>query len=84
MNIVICLGLLAGFCTSLAFIPQVVQIYHSKSTEGISLLMYFIYSIGLVLWILYGVLIGSEAVMISNAITLLAAIAIILMKLRWK
>lgn len=84
MSITEYIGFIAGFCTTISFLPQVIKIYQTRSTESISLSMYIIFSIGLVLWITYGFLINSEAVIASNSFILLFSIIIIIMKLKWK
>ena len=53
------IGLSAAFLTTSAFIPQVYKIYKEKNADGISLTMYIILFIGVLLWLLYGILIGS-------------------------
>ena len=78
------IGFIAGFCTTIAFIPQVINIIKTRSTKDISLLMYIIFCTGLVLWMIYGYLNYSYPIIIANAITLLLSIAIIVMKLKWK
>ena len=65
------IGLLAAFLTTSAFIPQVYKIYKEKKADGISLTMYVILFIGVLLWLLYGILIGSLSIIIANGITAL-------------
>jgi MtN3 and saliva related transmembrane protein len=78
------IGFIAGFCTTIAFIPQLINIINTRSTKDISLLMYIIFCTGLVLWIIYGCLNYSYPIIIANTITLLLAVIIITMKLKWK
>ena len=78
------IGFIAGFCTTIAFIPQLINIIKTRSTKDISLLMYIIFCTGLVLWIIYGYLNHSYPIITSNTITLLLAVIIITMKLKWK
>ena len=78
------LGLCAAFCTSFSFFAQVLNIWKTKSTKDISFLMYIILSCGLVLWIVYGVLINSVAVILSNSVTLIFSISIIGMKVQYE
>ena len=63
------IGLLAAFLTTSAFIPQVYKIYKEKKADGISLTMYVILFIGVLLWLIYGILIGSLSIIIANGIT---------------
>ena len=49
MNLVDALGMVAGFVSTLAFLPQVIKVCRTQSTKDISLRMYILYSLGLVL-----------------------------------
>ena len=71
------IGFAAAFLTTIAFIPQVVQVWKSKSVEGLSLTTYIIFIIGVFLWFLYGLSIGSLSMIIANFITVLLASVII-------
>jgi len=75
------LGMLAGFCTTIAFVPQLVKVIRTKSAHGISTSMYLIFIIGLILWIIYGVYHNSWPIIIANFCTLLFASAILFIKL---
>jgi len=77
------LGSLAGICTTAAFVPQVWQVWKTRSTKDISLTMYVVFVSGVALWLVYGVLIGSLPVIIANAVTLLLAFFILVMKLKY-
>ena len=76
------LGFLAAFCTTVAFIPQVVKVYKSKHTKDISLGMFLFLSLGIVLWIGYGLMIKSYPVVIANAITIILASYILITKIK--
>ena len=75
-------GLTAAFLTTSAFIPQVYKIYKEKNAEGISLTMYIILFIGVLLWFIYGILIGSLSIIIANGVTALLQLIIIIFKLK--
>jgi MtN3 and saliva related transmembrane protein len=75
-------GLVAGMCTTSAFLPQVVKIFRTRKTDDISLGMYIILTIGILLWILYGWLNGDIPLMLANGITFILASSILVMKLR--
>ena len=77
------LGLAAGFLTTIAFVPQVLKIWRSGSARDISLPMYLVFTIGVALWLLYGVLTDALPVILANVVTLVLACAVILMKLRF-
>ncbi|MDX1975835.1 MAG: SemiSWEET transporter [Rickettsiales bacterium] len=75
-------GILAGLLTTLAYIPQTIKVLRSKDTHSLSLGMYASITCGLALWLVYGLLVASPAIIISNAISLVMAAFILLMKLR--
>ena len=77
------LGSLAGFCTTIAFLPQVLTVWQTRSTRDISLGMYAILAVGIVGWLAYGWILAIWPVVIANAVTLLLVVAVIAMKLRW-
>ena len=76
------IGLYAAFLTTSAFIPQVYKIYKEKNADGISLTMYIILFIGVLLWFVYGILIGSLSIIIANGVTALLQLSIIIFKLK--
>ena len=63
--------------TTIAFIPQVYKIIKSNSTEGISLVTYLIFIVGVGLWLVYGLLKGSISMILGNGITFFLAFIII-------
>ena len=75
-------GLVAGALTTTAFLPQARQIWRTRSTRDISLAMYAIFTLGVALWLVYGLLAGSVSVIAANAVTLVIALFILAMKLR--
>jgi MtN3 and saliva related transmembrane protein len=77
------LGMIAGTLTTIAFIPQVLRIYQTKSAKDVSYLMFSIFSIGIVLWLIYGILIGSPPIIASNVVTLTLSVIIIVLKVRY-
>ncbi len=76
------LGYIAATCTTCAFIPQVMHILKTKDTSSISLGMYTIFIMGVFLWMTYGFIVGDLPVMIANAITLLLASIIWIIKIK--
>ena len=76
-------GMAAAFCTTVAFLPQVIRIWKTRSTKDISLGMFSIFSSGIVLWLIYGFLIGDLPVILSNAATLALTLIILGFKLRY-
>jgi len=78
------LGLVAGVLTTIAFIPQVVKTWKTRYTRDISLGMFLIFSVGTLLWLLYGVRIGALPVVVANAVTLVLALTILIFKIKYK
>jgi len=78
------IGLIAATITTISFLPQALKILKSKNTSGISLPMYILFTVGLALWLLYGILTNDLPVIISNAITVLLAASILIMKIKYK
>ena len=76
-------GLVAGLLTTFAFVPQVLKIWRSKSAKDISLRTYLALTIGVVLWLVYGILKQELPIVLWNAVTLVLAGAILAMKLRF-
>jgi len=76
------LGYLAAFCTTIAFIPQAVKVYKTKQTKDISLGMFSLLIAGFVLWLWYGIILLSYPIILANAVTILIAIYIIIVKIK--
>ena len=78
------IGLIAGLLTTTAFIPQVLKIYRTKSGKDISARMISLFTAGLVLWLIYGILLRSMPLILSNVVTLVLSLAIIALKIRYR
>ena len=78
------LGMIAGTLTTIAFIPQVVKTWRSKSTHDISYGMFILFSLGLLLWLAYGIVIDAMPIIVSNLVTLVLALVILGLKFRYK
>ena len=78
------IGLIAGLLTTTAFIPQVWKIYRTKSGKDISARMISLFTAGLVLWLIYGILLRSLPLILSNVLTLVLSLAIIALKIRYR
>lgn len=76
-------GLLAGVLTTIAFVPQLLKIYATKSGKDVSARMFVLFSAGVALWLAYGILIRSAPVIIANLVTLCLAIAIMGLKIHY-
>ena len=77
------LGYAAGFLTTIAFVPQVVKIWKSRSAHDVSLPTFIAFTIGVALWLAYGFVVKQPPMILWNAVTLVLAGAILAMKLRF-
>lgn len=76
------IGLIAGLLTTIAFVPQLTKTWKSKSAKDVSLVMLMTFTTGVLLWLIYGLLIQAAPVIAANAVTLLLAGAILVLKIR--
>ena len=76
------LGYVAAFCTTCSFVPQVLHILKTGDTASISLAMYSLFVFGVFLWFVYGVAMVDWPIIVANAITLLLASMILMLKIR--
>ncbi len=76
------LGTIAATLTTAAFVPQAVHTIRSRDTRAISLGMYVVFTIGVVFWFGYGIVLQSWPMIVSNAITFVLAATILALKLR--
>jgi MtN3 and saliva related transmembrane protein len=77
------LGLVAGAMTTVAYLPQVIKTWRSKSGDGISWGMMIILCLGITLWLVYGVYVHDLPVICANGVTLLLASLILGLKIRY-
>jgi MtN3 and saliva related transmembrane protein len=78
------LGYVAASLTTASFLPQAWLTFRTRDVSGISLGMYACFTVGIALWLAYGVLIGEWPIIVANAVTLLLAACILAMKLALK
>ncbi len=72
---------LAATLTTASFIPQAILTIKTKDTDGLSLSMYSMFTVGVLLWLIYAVYIEDEAIIIANVITLMLAGIILTFKI---
>jgi MtN3 and saliva related transmembrane protein len=77
------IGLVAGSLTTLAFIPQLLRIWRTRSARDVSLGMFVVFVAGIILWLVYGVLRHDIVVILANAVTLVLALAILALKIKF-
>lgn len=78
------IGYLAASLTTLSFLPQALHTFRTRDVSGISLGMYSMFATGVALWLVYGLLLGAWPIVVANAVTLVLALAILVMKLRYR
>ena len=83
MKIDFVIGLIAGIFSTLSFLPQVIKAFKTKRTEDLSLATFVIFSISVVLWLTYGILIRQIPVILANITTLALALLILVMKIKY-
>ena len=84
MDNIIIIGYIAGTLTTASFIPQVIRSWKLKETRDLSLAMLVLFAIGVILWTVYGVWIGSPPIIAANIVTLGLIIFLLWMKVRFK
>ncbi|MBN4079860.1 SemiSWEET family sugar transporter [bacterium AH-315-C08] len=76
-------GYFAGFLTTVAFVPQVLKTWKSKSASDLSLVMFSVFSLGVLCWLVYGILLAETPMIFWNTVTLFLALALLVMKLKF-
>jgi len=78
------IGLIAGLLTSVASVPQVVKTWRSRHARDLSIWQPLLLSVGVALWLIYGMLIGDVPLIVANITPLLCNLALTVMKLRFR
>jgi MtN3 and saliva related transmembrane protein len=76
-------GSLAGTFTTISFVPQVIKTWRSGCAEDLSVFMFSLFSTGVLLWLIYGIALASPPIIIANGITLVLALIILSLKIRY-
>jgi MtN3 and saliva related transmembrane protein len=84
MNVISLIGFAAAILTTISFLPQVIKVWRTKSTQDISLEMFLLFSLGVFLWLVYGILIKDWPIFFANFITFILASTILMFKLKYK
>jgi len=77
------IGSLAAILTTVSFAPQAWQTWRTRDVSGISLVMYAIFTVGVGLWLVYGLMLGEMPLIVANAITFTLALMILSMRIRY-
>ena len=83
-DLVTIIGLAAGALTTVAYLPQVVKTWKTRSAGDLSLGMFGILFAGIFLWLVYGIMIGSLPVIIANGATLILSGLVLFLALRYR
>jgi MtN3 and saliva related transmembrane protein len=78
------LGLVAGTITSITFLPQVVKIWQTKSAKDLSIMMLLLLMLGVVLWLIYGLVVMSAAIIYTNSMVLAMSFIMLYFKFKFK
>lgn len=78
------IGWIAAVLTTFSFLPQAVKTVKDKNTSGISLSMYSMFTVGVFLWLVYGLFIKDTPLVLANLVTLIFACIILTMKIKYK
>jgi MtN3 and saliva related transmembrane protein len=84
MNPIQLLGLSAGAFTTIAFLPQVLKTWKSRSAKDLSLGMFSFFCVGVAMWLAYGILVRDIPVIAANLLTLILASMLLFFKLKFK
>jgi MtN3 and saliva related transmembrane protein len=78
------IGSAAACLTTASFVPQAWHTFRSRDVSGISLPMYSLFTLGVTLWLVYGILLQAWPIIIANVITTSLALMILVMKLKYR
>ena len=74
------LGIMAGICTTISFMPQIAKILNTRKVRDLSAPMYIVLTAGIFLWLVYGIFLGELPIILANGISLLLCFWILAMK----
>lgn len=78
------LGLIAGCISGITFLPQVVKTWKTKSAADISLLMFTFATISVIMWLVYGIILGNIPIIFTNSMVLIFSVIMLYFKFRFK
>lgn len=74
-------GSIAAFLTTVAFVPQAYKVFKTNQTKDLSLFLFLIFSLGVFMWLIYGIMKEDLPIMIANSITLFLSLYILYKKI---
>ena len=75
------IGIIAGTCTTMSFIPQILKIIRTRHAKDISLHMYVVLTTGIFLWLVYGIFLEELPIILANGVAFLLCMSVIIMKI---
>lgn len=84
MDLITILGLVAGTLTTIAFLPQLMKTWKTKSAKDVSIEMLIVFSIGVFLWLIYGIYLQALPIILANSLTLIFNLIILGLKIRYR
>jgi len=78
------IGLIAAVLTTSAFLPQVYKTLKTKDVSGFSLPMFLMFFIGIIFWLIYGILVKSISMLLANSITLVSSFLLLYFILKYR
>lgn len=82
-NYIEIIGLIAAFLTTAAFVPQAYKTWKTKDVSGLSLPMFSMFTLGIVLWLIYGLLTNNLPIILANVITAALSFMLLFFKIKY-
>ena len=77
------LGYTAAALTTVSFVPQVWRTLRTRDVSGISLKMYSLFTLGIAVWLAYGIALEQTPMLVANSISLVLACSVLVMRVRF-
>ena len=84
MTLITAIGFAAATLTTLSFLPQVLKVWRTRSADDISLVTYSMFCLGIVLWLVYGLLLGDAPIIVANVVTIVLAGSVLGLAIRYR
>ena len=75
------IGIFAGICTTVSFVPQILKIIKTRHVRDLSLVMYVVLAFGIFSWFVYGILIKEWPIIVTNIISFSLCLVVVIIKL---
>jgi MtN3 and saliva related transmembrane protein len=84
MDFLTLIGLAAATLTTTAFLPQMFQIWRTKSAKDVSFVMLITFIMGIFLWLIYGIYLQALPIIVANSLTLFFNLIILWLKIKYR